>query len=149
MIYVDADACPVKAEAERVALRHGMRMFVVSNGGIRPSASPLVESVIVPDGPDVADMWIADRAVRGDVVITSDIPLAAKCVGAGARVLKPNGEKLTAANIGNVLATRDLMTDLRAADPFRQGGGRPFSKADRARFLDALEQEIRAAAKDL
>jgi uncharacterized protein YaiI (UPF0178 family) len=144
MIYVDADACPVKAEAERVATRHGMRMFVVSNGGIRPSPNPLVETVIVPDGPDVADMWIAERAGPGDVVVTGDIPLAAKCVAAGARVLKHNGEALNARNIGAVLASRDLMADLRAADPFRMGGGRAFSKADRARFLDALEREVRA-----
>lgn len=146
-LYIDADACPVKEEAERVATRHKIKMFVVSNGGLRPSQNPYVETVIVPDGPDIADMWIADRAVRGDVVVTGDIPLAAKCVEAGARVIKHNGEALTQANIGNVLATRDLMTDLRAADPFRQGGGKPFSKADRSRFLEALEREIRAAAK--
>ncbi|MCK0121349.1 MAG: YaiI/YqxD family protein [Yoonia sp.] len=147
MIYVDADACPVKAEVERVGTRHKLKMFVVSNGGIRPSANPFVENVVVPDGPDVADMWIADRATKGDVVITGDIPLAAKCVENGALVLKHNGEPLTTANIGNVLATRDLMADMRAADPFRQGGGKPFSKADRARFLDALERMVRAAAK--
>ncbi len=98
--------------------------------------------MIVAQGADAADMWIADRATKGDVVITGDIPLAAKCVAAGARVLKHNGEALTEANIGNVLATRDLMADLRSADPFRQGGGKPFSKADRSRFLDALEREL-------
>lgn len=147
-IYVDADACPVKAEAERVATRHKLRLFVVSNGGLRPSQNPLVETVIVPDGPDVADLWIADRAGRGDVVITGDIPLAAKCVAAGARVIKHNGEALTQANIGNILATRDLMADIRAADPFRQGGGRAFSKADRSRFLEGLERMVRAAAAD-
>ena len=147
MIYVDADACPVKAEVERVGTRHKLRMFVVSNGGIRPSQNPLVETVVVPDGPDVADMWIADRATKGDVVITGDIPLAARCIENGALVLKHNGEALTQANIGNVLATRDLMADMRAADPFRQGGGKPFSKADRARFLDGLERAVRAAAK--
>lgn len=146
-LYIDADACPVKEEAERVATRHKIKMFVVSNGGLRPSQNPFVETVIVPDGPDVADMWIADRAGRGDVVVTGDIPLAAKCVEAGARVIKHNGEALTQANIGNVLATRDLMTDLRAADPFRQGGGKSFTKADRSRFLEALEREIRAAGK--
>ena len=146
MIYVDADACPVKAEVERVGTRHKVQMFVVSNGGIRPSQNPLVETVVVPDGPDVADMWIADRAGAGDVVITGDIPLAARCVENCAMVLKHNGEPLTEANIGNVLATRDLMTDMRAADPFRQGGGKPFSKADRSRFLDALERALRAAA---
>ena len=146
-IYVDADACPVKDEVERVGTRHGLRMFVVSNGGLRPSRNPLVETVIVPDGPDVADMWIADRAGPGDVVVTGDIPLAAKCVAAGARVLKHNGEALTQANIGNVLATRDLMADLRAADPFRQGGGKGFTKSDRSRFLEALDRELRAALR--
>ncbi|MBM1815766.1 YaiI/YqxD family protein [Pseudosulfitobacter pseudonitzschiae] len=146
-LYIDADACPVKAEAERVATRHRLKMYVVSNGGLRPSQNPLVETVIVPEGPDVADMWIADRAGPGDVVVTGDIPLAAKCVEAGAQVLKHNGEPLTRANIGNVLATRDLMTDLRSADPFRMGGGKGFTKADRSRFLDALERAIRAAAK--
>lgn len=142
MIYVDADACPVKAEVERVATRHGTKVFIVSNGGLRPSQNPLIETVIVPEGPDVADQWIADRAVAGDIVITGDIPLAAKCVAAGARVLKHNGEALTQANVGNALAMRDLMADLRSADPFRQGGGKPFSKADRSYFLNALEREI-------
>ena len=146
-LYIDADACPVKAEAERVATRHKVRMVLVSNGGLRPSANPLVEVVVVADGPDVADMWIADRAGAGDVVVTQDIPLAARCVEGGARVLKPNGEALSAANVGQALAVRDLMTDLRAADPFRQGGGRAFSKADRSRFLDALEREMRAALR--
>ena len=146
MIYVDADACPVKAEAERVATRHGVRLFFVSNGGLRPSDNPLVEMVFVPEGPDVADMWIAERAGPGDVVVTGDIPLAAKCVEAGARVLRHNGEALTRANIGNILATRDLMADLRAADPFRQGGGRGFTRADRSRFLEALERAVRAAS---
>ena len=143
MIYVDADACPVKAEVEAVATRHGTRVLMVSNGGIRPSPNPLVESVYVDQGADEADRWIAERAGAGDVVITNDIPLAARVVEGGARVLKPNGEALTAANVGNALATRDLMTDLRAADPFRQGGGRPFGKADRARFREALERELR------
>ncbi|WP_298840468.1 YaiI/YqxD family protein [uncultured Roseobacter sp.] len=144
-LFIDADACPVKAEAEKVATRHGVKMYVVSNGGLRPSQNPLVETVIVPDGPDVADMWIAGRCGPGDVVVTGDIPLAAKCVEAGAQVLKHNGEPLTQANIGNVLATRDLMADLRAADPFRQGGGKGFTKSDRSRFLNALEQSLRKA----
>ena len=140
MIYVDADACPVKAEVEQVASRHKVQVKLVCNGGIRPSGNPLIELVIVEAGPDIADMWIADRAGPGDVVITTDIPLAAKAVEAGAKVLKPNGEPLTQANIGNVLATRDLMYDLRAADPFRQGGGKGFSKADRSRFLNVLDR---------
>ena len=146
-IFIDADACPVKAEAERVATRHQMRMILVSNGGIRPSANPLVESVFVASGPDEADKWIAEACGVGDVVVTGDIPLAAKCVAAGAKVVKHNGEELTPANIGNVLATRDLMQDLRSADPFRQGGGRPFSKADRSRFLEVLELVVRQAKR--
>lgn len=148
-IYVDADACPVKDEAEKVATRHKIQCLLVCNGGLRPSPNPYVEMIFVPDGPDVADMWIADRAGVGDVVVTGDIPLAAKVVESGARVIKHNGEPLTKANIGNVLATRDLMADLRAADPFRQGGGKPFAKADRSRFLDALERAVQAAKRDI
>jgi uncharacterized protein len=147
MIYVDADACPVKSEAEEVATRHKLKIAFVSNGGLRPSANPLVEMVYVSEGPDVADMWIADRAGKSDVVVTGDVPLAAKCVAAGAQVIRHNGEAFTQANIGSQLASRDLMADLRAADPFRQGGGRAFSKADRARFRDALERAVRAAAQ--
>ena len=146
-LFIDADACPVKAEAERVATRHRLPLVLVSNGGIRPSVNPLVQVVIVAAGPDEADKWIAERAGPGDVVVTGDIPLAAKCVAAGAQVLKHNGEALTGANIGNILATRDLMADLRAADPFLQGGGKAFTKADRSRFLDALERAVRAAAR--
>ena len=142
MIFVDADACPVKAEVERVATRRGVQVKMVSNGGIRPSPNPLIDSVFVAEGADEADKWIAENAGDGDVVITNDIPLAAKCVDAGARVLKPNGEPLTARNIGEALAMRDLAADLRAADPFRQGGGRPFSKSDRARFLSALDRAL-------
>lgn len=147
VIYIDADACPVKAEAETVATRLKLRMVLVSNGGIRPSANPLVDSVFVPDGPDEADKWIAERAGPRDVVVTTDIPLAAKCVAAGAVVVKPNGETLTGANIGMALATRDLMQDLRSADPFRQGGGKAFSKADRSRFLEVLDRCLRAALR--
>lgn len=145
MIYVDADACPVKDEVERVGTRHKVKMFIVSNGGLRPSRNPLVENVIVPDGPDVADIWIADHAGSGDIVITGDIPLAAKCVANEAIVLKHNGEQLTQANIGNILAMRDLMTDIRAANPFHAGGGKSFGKADRSRFLNALETAVRKA----
>ena len=146
-IFIDADACPVKAEAERVATRHGIRMVLVSNGGIRPSQNPLVESVFVSAGPDEADKWIAEACGPGDVVVTGDIPLAAKCVAAGARVVKHNGEELTAANVGMALATRDLMADLRSADTFRQGGGKMFSKADRSRFLDVLDRVLRAGPR--
>ncbi|MFN4192486.1 MAG: YaiI/YqxD family protein [Tabrizicola sp.] len=146
-IFVDADACPVKAEAETVATRHKVRMVVVSNGGIRPSRNPLVESVFVSSGPDEADKWIAEACGPGDVVVTADIPLAAKCLAKGARIVKHNGEELTSANIGMALATRDLMQDLRSADPFRQGGGKMFGKADRSRFLDVLDRVLRVAKR--
>jgi hypothetical protein len=147
-LYIDGDACPVKAEAERVATRHKVPMALVSNGGLRPSANPLVQVVIVSEGADEADKWIAERCGVEDVVVTTDIPLAAKCVEAGARVLRPNGEAFTAANIGQQLAMRDLMADLRAANPLGAGGGgKPFGKADRSRFLDALERELRAALR--
>lgn len=142
MIYVDADACPVREEAERVATRKGVKLAFVSNGGLRPSQNPLVEMVYVPEGPDAADQWIAERAGPDDVVVTNDIVLADRCVKAGATVLRPDGSPLSEANIGNALAMRDLMADIRAADPFRQGGGRAFSKADRARFLSALDRVL-------
>ncbi|MGB0960887.1 MAG: YaiI/YqxD family protein [Halocynthiibacter sp.] len=146
-IYVDADACPVKAEAEKVATRHQLKLYFVSNGGLRPSLNPLVEMIFVDDGPDVADMWIADRASRQDIVVTNDIPLAAKTVASGAETISHTGDRFTEANIGNRLATRDLMADLRASDPFRQGGGKAFGKADRSNFLNALERAIQAAKR--
>ena len=143
VIYVDADACPVKAEIEAVATRHQMAVKMVCNGGLRPSAYPLIQMVYVDAGLDVADGWIAERAGATDVVITADVPLAAQCVAAGAHVLKPDGAALTPANIGNVLATRDLMTDLRSADPLRAGSGKGFTQADRSRFRNALENLVR------
>ena len=139
-IYVDADACPVKDEVERVATRLSLPVILVCNGGLRPPRNPLVSLHIVPEGPDAADRWIAARCGPGDIVVTADMPLADACVKAGAQVLRPDGEALTEANIGPRLATRDLMADIRAADPFRQGSGRPFGRADRARFLQALDR---------
>jgi len=144
-IYVDADACPVKAEIERVATRNKLAVFVVSNGGIRPVENPLITTVVVDQGADVADLWIADRAGPTDIVVTGDIPLAARAIENGATVIKHNGEILSERNIGAALAMRDLMQDLRASDPFRQGGGKPFGKSDRSRFLDGLERLVRAA----
>jgi len=143
-IYVDADACPVKAEVLKVAERRGARVIIVSNGGIRPSPHPLVQTVVVPEGPDAADLWIAERIGPGDLCVTGDIPLADRCLKAGARALDHRGEAFTPANIGMALAMRDLKADLRAADPFRAaGGGRPFGPRDRSRFLEALERELR------
>jgi uncharacterized protein len=145
-IFIDADACPVREEALRVAMRHQVEMLVVSNGGIRPSPHPLARTVIVPEGPDAADLWIAARAGAGDVVVTADLPLAARVIAGGARAIRHDGEAFTPANIGERLAMRDLMQDLRAANPLgRHGGARPFAKADRSRFLDGLERAVRAA----
>ncbi|TPE51406.1 YaiI/YqxD family protein [Amaricoccus solimangrovi] len=147
MIYVDADACPVRDEVLRVAERHGVAVVYVANGGIRPSRHPLARVIVVDQGADAADKWIAERIGPGDLCVTADIPLAARVVEAGGLVLAPDGARLDARNIGEKLATRDLMADLRAADPFRQGGGRSFRPADRSRFLEALERELRALPK--
>ena len=148
-LYIDADACPVKEEAERVATRLRVPMVLVCNGGLRPSRNPLISLVIVDEGPDVADRWIADQCGPGDVVVTGDLPLADRCLKAGSKVLKHNGEILTSANIGPRLATRDLMSDIRAANPFHQGGGPAFSKADRSRFLQALDQLLSDGLKGI
>ncbi|RMF37724.1 MAG: YaiI/YqxD family protein [Alphaproteobacteria bacterium] len=144
-LYIDADACPVKAEAERVATRHGVPMVLVCNGGIRPSRNPLVTLMAVPEGPDAADKWIADRCGPGDVVVTSDLPLADRCLKAGAAVLQHNGEVLSAANIGPRLAMRDLMGDIRSANPFHRSGGAGFARSDRARFLQELDRVLAAS----
>lgn len=149
IIYVDADACPVKDEIIKVANRHRLTVCLVSNGGIRPHRDPLVQIVIVAEGPDVADKWIADRASPGDIVVTSDIPLAAKVVAKAVVTLRHNGDEFTAQNIGAQLATRDLMADLRAADPLMMGAGKQhgnaFSKQDRSRFLERLEVSVHKA----
>ena len=144
VIYVDADACPVREEVLRVAERHGTPVVYVSNGGIRPARHPLASVVVVDQGADAADRWIAERIGPGDVCVTADVPLAARCVERGARALAPDGAPFTAVNVGERLALRDLKADLRASDPFRVGGGRPFRPADRARFKDALERMLRA-----
>ena len=147
-IFVDADACPVKDEAVRVAERYKMRVVMVSNGGIRPRRESFVETVVVAAGPDVADMWIADRAGPGDICVTSDIPLAARCIENGAAAVRHNGEAFTAASIGNEMATRDLMADWRAANPLQAGGGgKSFTARDRSRFLQTLDRLSRAALK--
>lgn len=146
MIYVDADACPVRAEVVRVAERHGHAVTMVANGGIRPIPHPLVRIEVVAEGADAADKWIAERIGAGDVCVTADVPLAARCVERGAQALAHDGTAFTAANVGARLAMRDLAADLRAADPLRPGGGRPFSRADRSRFLEALEKALRSAA---
>ncbi len=147
-LFVDADACPVKAEVLRVAERHGLKVYVVSNGGIRPNPSPLIETVVVEGAPDAADKWIAERAGPGDICITQDTVLAANCLKTGAAALRANGEPFTEANIGQALAMRDLMADRRAANPLSAATGpKAFTKADRSRFLNSLERMIQAARR--
>ena len=141
LIYVDADACPVKAEIYKVAERHGLRTFVVANSFMAVPRDPMIERVVVPGGMNVADDWIAERAVAGDIVITSDIPLAARAIKAGADVVAPNGRPFTEDSIGMALATRNLMEDLRSAGAIT-GGPRPFSPRDRSAFLSALDLAI-------
>ncbi len=142
-IFVDADACPVKEEVGRVADRHGLIVHIVSNGGIRPSANPRVKTVIVPQGADAADDWIANSIGPFDIAITADIPLASRCLEKGAAVLGPTGKKFTLETIGMALGMRELQRHLREAtgkETFHSG----FSKKDRSSFLSALENEVQA-----
>jgi uncharacterized protein YaiI (UPF0178 family) len=140
-IYVDADACPVKQEVYRVAGRHGLKVYVVSNSGVAVPRDPMIERVVVPQGPDAADDWIAERAGSGSVVVTADVPLAARAVKAGAAVIAPNGKEFTESSIGNALAMRNLMDSLRSAGGIT-GGPKPFAARDRSEFLSALERAI-------
>lgn len=140
-VFVDADACPVKDEIYRVAARHGLKTFVVSNAFMNIPRDPMIERVIVPDGPDVADDWIAERAGPWSVVVTQDIPLASRCVKAGAVALSPAGRLFDADTIGAALATRNLMEDLRSSGEVTRGP-RPFTPRDRSAFLQALDLAI-------
>jgi Uncharacterized protein conserved in bacteria len=141
MIYVDADACPVKQEVYRVAERHAVPVHVVSNSIMAVPRDPRVRLVLVGAEADAADNWIADQVDQRHIVVTADIPLAARCVKAGATVLGPNGRLFDDDSIGMALATRNLMTDLRAAGAETRGP-RPFSAADRSRFLSALHEAV-------
>lgn len=140
-IYIDADACPVKAETYRVAERYGIKVCLVSNSHIAAPREPFIERVIVGSGPDAADDWIAERASRGSIVVTADIPLAHRCVKAGASVIAPNGRILEEASIGIALATRNLMDELRSAGQ-TTGGPKPFEPRDRSNFLSSLDLVI-------
>jgi hypothetical protein len=143
--YVDADACPVKAETVKVAERHGLPVVFVANAWLAVPRAPRVRVQVVPGAFDAADDWIVEHLQRNDVVVTTDIPLASRCLKLGARVLRPSGKPFTEDNIGDALATRELMTDLRA---YGVGGGPPpFGPKDRSRFLDALELVLRDAKK--
>lgn len=141
IVYVDADACPVKDEVVRVAERHGLAVKMVANSWMRLPASALVERVVVSGDPDAADDWIASRIVPADIAVTADIPLAARCLRSGAQVIGPTGKPFTESSIGMALAMRDLMRDLREAGEVR-GGNPHFSRSDRSSFLQALEAAV-------
>lgn len=145
-IYIDADACPVKEEVYRVARRYGIKVFVVANAPIRVPNEDLIELVVVRGGFDAADDRIVEDASAGDIVITSDIPLADRCIRSGARVLSPKGVEFTEDAIGNALATRALLDMLRQSGEFG-GGPAPFAKVDRSRFLGKLDELIHAVRR--
>lgn len=140
-IFVDADACPVKNEVYKVAERYGLKVFIVANSFMNVPRSDMIERVIVPDGPDIADNWIAERAGGSDIVITADIPLAGRCVRNGAVVISPTGKPFDDNSIGMALATRDLMTDLRSAGATTRGPA-PLSRQDISRFLSAMDLAV-------
>ena len=140
-IYVDADACPVKAEIYRVAERHGLKVHVVSNRPIALPRQPWIERVAVGEGMDAADDWIAERAGAGDIVVTADVPLASRSVKAGATVIAPDGRPFDRDSIGLALATRNLLHELRGAGEIT-GGPKPFAPRDRSQFLSALDRAI-------
>lgn len=141
IIYVDADACPVKAEILKLADRAGVETVMVANSGLRPSRDPLVRHVVVPQGPDVADDWIVEHVTDADIVVTADIPLAHRCVEKGAHVIGPTGRPFTPESIGMALAIRDLKQDLREAGAI-SGHNASFSSRDRLNFTDALARAI-------
>ena len=140
-IFIDADACPVKDEVYRVGARYGIKVFVVANSTIRAPRHPSVELVVVAAGPDAADDWIAARAGAGGIVITSDIPLASRCVKSGAEVIAGTGRRFTEASIGMALATRDLMDHLRSTGE-TTSGPKAFTSRDRSNFLGALDNAV-------
>lgn len=140
-ILVDADACPVKDEVVRVAARHGLKTIFVANFGLRPSRDPLIENVMVPQGADAADDWIVAHTAPGDIVVTSDIPLAGRALAAGATVLGPTGKPFTTASIGMALAMRELNQHLRETGESR-GLNAGFTARDRSAFLQALDEAV-------
>ena len=146
-IYVDSDACPVKPEVVRVAKRYGLGVTFVSNSWIRLPEEWGAKMVVVEGNFDAADDWIIERVVKNDIVVTSDIPLVHRSIKAGARVIGPQGRLFTEENIGNILATRDLLHVLRGAGD-NLGGPAPFQKEDRSRFLQGLDQIIQDIKKN-
>ncbi|MBX3580984.1 MAG: YaiI/YqxD family protein [Rhizobiaceae bacterium] len=145
-IYVDADACPVKEEVVRVAERHGLVVTFVANGGLRPSRDPMIRNVVVPKSADAADDWIAQHAKANDIVVTADIPLAARTVALGAHVIGPTGKPFTTETIGMAVAMRDLKQHLRETGESK-GYNASFTPRDRSAFLSALDHAARRALK--
>lgn len=145
-VYVDADACPVKDEVLKVASRHKWPIHMVSNSWMRLPETPLIHRIVVPEGPDAADDWIAEHAGDGDIVITNDIPLASRCLVLGAQALRPTGRAFTENNIGMGLAMRDLSAHLRETGEI-SGGPTIFTKKDRSQFLSAMENAIQAICR--
>ena len=145
-IYVDADACPVKNEIERIATRHNLITYMVCNGGIRPFRNPLIKLVVVNQVADAADSWIIDHIGKIDICVTNDIPLAGHCLTKGALAIKPNGMRFTDDNIGMAIATRDIMGKMRESGEVTSGPS-PFNKLDRSRFLNQMEIMVRLACK--
>lgn len=146
-IYVDADACPVKDEVYRVAKRYALRVTLVANSRMRIPEDDGIELVVVGEGLDVADDWIAEHADSGDIVITGDIPLAARCLAKGARVIGTTGNPFTEDNVGDALATREILSQLRSVGEPTTGPA-PFAKRDRSRFLQALDAAIQSIRRD-
>jgi len=140
-IFVDADACPVKDETYRVAARYKLKVYVVANSPILVPRAPGLERILVGAGPDVADDWIVERAGRGAIVVTSDVPLASRCVKKGAEAVAPTGKPFSESSIGMALATRNLMDQLRSAG-LTTAGPPPFGPRDRSRFLSALDNVV-------
>lgn len=140
-ILVDADACPVKEEVKRVAERHGLKVTFVANFGLRPSRDEMIEHVLVPQGADAADDWIADATRAGDIVVTADIPLASRALAKGATVLGPTGRPFTEASIGMALAMRELNQHLRETGESR-GLNAGYTPKDRRAFLQALDEVV-------
>lgn len=145
-IYVDADACPVKDEAVRVGERHGWPIYFVSNAWMRLAEGPLIKRVVVAEGPDAADDWIAEHITASDVAVTADIPLASRCLEKGAQVIGPTGKPFTPSSIGMALAMRDLSAHLRETGESK-GYNASFTKQDRSRFLQALEEAVQRALR--
>jgi uncharacterized protein YaiI (UPF0178 family) len=145
-LFIDADACPVKDEAYKVAQRYGLKVFVVANAYLMVPRHPQIELVVVDAGPDVADNWIAEHAGAGDIVVTADIPLASRCLAAGAQPIGPTGRRFTVDSIGSALASRSIGEHLRSIGEVTRGPA-PFQAADRSRFLSTLDEAVHRARR--